>query len=141
MAKTEKVWNVTDDPSTDHAGRTIMVMGRNLPPGRFMRVDAERLKKSKKVQKDVAAKLLFIGNDLPAEYLKAMKPVRTGLPIGANHGHKPMVEAKEEAVAEAKEPVEMPENMPEPTEETTTESSEEETSEDEHGGRRRRRRG
>jgi len=76
----QKVWNISDHPGTGVTARTIMVMGRSVAPGHFVRVESGRLARAHKIHKDVAAKLLYIGNAPPADYLKLKSPKRTALP-------------------------------------------------------------
>ena len=91
----QKVWNVSDDPSTEVPARTIMVLGRAVLPGRFIYVDDKRLARAHKVKKDVEAGLLFIGAKLPAAYLATKKTkVHLKMPAGHKRAHGPPPKAK-----------------------------------------------
>ena len=71
-----RVWNITDDANTDVTPHTRMVLGKVIKPGRSVLVDAERLEGATKVQREVKAGHLFIGEQLPAQYAGQKKPPR-----------------------------------------------------------------
>lgn len=94
-----RIWNITDHPSTEIAPQSVMVLGRTLHPGRSMRVEESRLEKAYKVDKDVAAGLLFIGEQPPMDYQAFRSVSRARLPRGVARAH------GETAVSKAKPPV------------------------------------
>ncbi|NNL48481.1 MAG: hypothetical protein HKO76_08960 [Acidimicrobiia bacterium] len=86
----QKVWNVSDDPGTPVAARTIMVLGKAVPPGRYIWVDEDRLKRAAKVKKAAEDGLLFIGEKLPKAYLDSkMVKVHLKMPTGHARAHGP----------------------------------------------------
>lgn len=91
----QKVWNVSDDPSTAVPARTIMVLGKAVLPGRFIYVDDKRLARAHKVKKDVEAGLLFVGAKLPASYLASKQSkIHLKMPAGHKRAHGPSKPAK-----------------------------------------------
>lgn len=99
----QKVWNISDDPSTAVPARTIMVLGKAVMPGRFIYVDDKRLGRAHKVKKDAAEGLLFIGPKLPAAYLASKQSkVHLKVPAGHKRAHGPDKVAKTVAKAAAK---------------------------------------
>jgi hypothetical protein len=91
----QKVWNVSDDPSTAVPARTIMVLGKTVLPGRFIYVDDKRLARAHKVKKDVEAGLLFVGPKLPAAYLASKQSkIHLKMPAGHKRAHGPDKPAK-----------------------------------------------
>jgi hypothetical protein len=116
----QKVWNVSDDPSTDVAARTIMVFGKSVPPGRFVWAEDSRLARAHKIKKDIENGLLYVGALPPKSYLDSKgRKKHLSLPKGHKRAHGPDVKAKPakpapppamkkkskgEAKAEAKEP-------------------------------------
>lgn len=82
-----KIWNITDHPKTDAPGVTWMVLGRSVKPGRFVRIPDARLVRAHKVQKDVEAGNLYIGEQPPPDYVKAKKPPRATLEAGVARSH------------------------------------------------------
>jgi ribosomal protein L7/L12 len=93
----QRVWNITDDANPEVAPRMMMVLGTNVKPGKSVRVDESRLARAHKVHANVAAGLLFIGDQPP--YLKARKPVHVKLAkgVGRAHGKLSVKPALEEA--------------------------------------------
>jgi len=63
-----RVWNITNDPSTDVPAQNLVVLGKLLKPGQSMQVDEARLKYAHKTKKDIEAKLLAVGK-APPSYL------------------------------------------------------------------------
>jgi hypothetical protein len=99
----QKVWNISDDPSTPVPARTLMVLGKTVLPGRFIYVDDKRLARAHKVRKDVEAGLLFIGPKLPAAYLASKQSkVHLKMPAGHKRAHGPDKVAKTLTKAETK---------------------------------------
>jgi len=94
------VWNLTDDPTTEHAPRILVVLGKRVRPGRFVRVDEERLEKAHKIHKDVENGLLYIGDKPPDHYTAVKNPLAAVLGPGSrSHGQLP---PKVEVVDEVK---------------------------------------
>ena len=95
---TERIWNITDHPTTDVEARTLMILGRSCLPGRYVQVDSELLKNAHKLQEDVKKHLVFIGAQPPAAYTQSKKPTRAPYPKGSarEHGELPV-----EAIAAA----------------------------------------
>jgi len=106
----QKVWNVSDDPSTEVPARTLMVLGKTVLPGRFIYVDDKRLARAHKVKKDVEAGLLFVGPRLPANYLASKQSkVHLKMPAGHKRAHGPdKVAPKVKAAKPAKPAPEAP---------------------------------
>ena len=84
---TERVWNITDDPTTKVKAKTMMILGRSCLPGRFVQVDSELLKNAHKLQEDVERHLVFIGAQPPVAYTQSKKPARAPYPKGAARAH------------------------------------------------------
>lgn len=86
----QKVWNVSDDPSTAVPARIVMVLGKAVLPGRFIYVDDRRLARAHKVKKDVEEGLLFIGAKLPSAYLASKQSkIHLKMPAGHKRAHGP----------------------------------------------------
>jgi len=84
---TERVWNITDDPTTKVKSQTLMILGRSCLPGRYVQVDSEMLKNAHKLQEDVEKRLVFIGAQPPVAYAQSKKPVRAPYPKGSARAH------------------------------------------------------
>ncbi len=82
-----KVWNVSDDPNTSVHPRSVMVLGKSLAPGRSLSVDESTLKTAHKLLKAAESKVVFIGKQPPASYLKAKNPPRAKLADGVLRTH------------------------------------------------------
>lgn len=99
----QKVWNISDDPSTPVPARTLMVLGKTVLPGRFIYVDEKRLTRAHKVKKDVEAGLLFVGAKLPAAYLTSKQSkIHLKMPAGHKRAHGPDKVVKTMSKAAAK---------------------------------------
>lgn len=79
-----RVWNVSNDPSTDVVPQNLMVRGKLLRPGQSMQVDEASLKNAHKTKKDIEAKLLAVGRATPS-YLAAVG--KAMLPAEMARGH------------------------------------------------------
>lgn len=86
MAMT-RIWNVSDDERTNVRPQTVMVLGKPLKPGKYVKVDEALLKRAHKVKKDVGNKLLFIGLSAPKAYADKKNPPRAKLPKSVNRAH------------------------------------------------------
>lgn len=119
----ESVWNITDDPRSEHTPVSMMVLGRNLKPGQRVQVDSGRLATAHKVHKDKDAGLLYIGNRPPADYLTAKNPPRVKLDpkLARAHGRPPISAVA--AAAEENVAVELTEEVAPPEETLETRSS------------------
>ena len=122
------VWNISDDPTTKVTGRTLMVLGRNVAPGRYVRVPEARLTNAHKLNKDIAAGLFYVGRKPPQGYLDAKKPPRATFPKGHGRAHGPVAAVTaptvEEAPEKVVEPAEVTEVKDEAVEETVEETAE-----------------
>jgi len=151
---TVRVWNVTDDPTNDVTPHNRMVLGKTLKPGRSVKVDTERLAKAHKVNREVEAGYLHIGDQPPAAYTaakskKRAKPdarqVQNGRMVGSAPGvsraHGPVavapseeikvedkVEVKDEVKSEVKKEVKDAPKKTESKDEKVEPPKEEETS-------------
>ena len=149
-----RVWNITDDANNpDVTPHNRMVLGKVVKPGRSVKVDEARLKLAHKVKRQVEAKLLHIGNQPPAGYVRQKKPPRAVVDArlvddkGTRHGPKVDVApghgqvpaeliAKESEGAIAKAAGEEP-KAEEPTEAPAEEEKPEEEESTGFGGRRK----
>jgi hypothetical protein len=91
------IWNISDHPATDVKPMVVMVLGKNIAPGRCLKVSAEDLAVAKKVQKLAGDKVVHIGKDLPADYISAKKGTKATLSKGIARAHGEM---PTEAIAE-----------------------------------------
>jgi hypothetical protein len=65
---TTRVWNISDDPTTEVPPTHIVVLGKDLAPGQFVQVDDSRLKNAHKLKKSVQRKQLWVGMTPPVHY-------------------------------------------------------------------------
>jgi hypothetical protein len=79
-----RVWNVTNNPSTDVKSQNLLVLGKVLQPGQSVQVDEEQLKLAHKIHAAVEAKLLYVGKDAPGYLARA---TRATLPVGMARSH------------------------------------------------------
>jgi hypothetical protein len=84
-----RVWNVTNDPSTDVLAQNLMVLGKLLKPGQSMQVEEASLKTAHKVTKDVGLKLLAVGKT-PPSYLVAGVKATLPVTVARAHGEVPV---------------------------------------------------
>lgn len=110
----ERVWNISDDPRTKCTPITIMVLGKAVAPGSFVRVPVDRLKLAHKIHKDVERKLLFIGRLPPKSYMAIKKPPRAELAPGVARAHGPLKGPEAQKPAPKETPKE-PEKLAEST--------------------------
>lgn len=109
-----RIWNVTNDPSTDVKAQNLLVMGKLLLPGKYMQLDEARLKQAHALQKDIDRKYLLVSKNPPAYLEKASKSVlkkglvsRSQLSAAASAVVEAPSEVKEEAsTPEASKPQE-----------------------------------
>jgi len=95
---TERVWNLTDDPTTKVRSSTVMICGLTCLPGRFVLVSGEMLKTAHKLHEDAAKGLVFIGHEPPAAYVSAKKAARAPFREGATRAHGPQTVTQPEVV-------------------------------------------
>lgn len=89
-----RVWNISDHPATKVEARTVTIFGRPCAPGRYVLVSSEQLKNARKIEAEVAAKMLHVGDQPPEDYVRAKSVPRAPFPKGAARAHgKPPVEA------------------------------------------------
>jgi hypothetical protein len=101
-----RIWNVTDDPSTDVVAQKVVVLGKEIMPGRFIQVDEAVLEHAHKLKVEIEQKHVYIGKNPPAQYASVKKPAKAGLNplIARSHGEVPMeaIKAAAPAVVEEK---------------------------------------
>jgi hypothetical protein len=90
----QKVWNITDHPGSEVAPSTLMLFGKRVLPGRYVKVEDAQLKNAHKTAKDVKAGLIHIGDKLPDTYTAAKGMVHARLPQGHARAHGAPVKAK-----------------------------------------------
>ena len=75
----KKIWNITDHPETEVETRVVVVFGQKILPGGYIRVEDEQLVNAHKLEKDIAAGLVSVGDEPPAGYLiaKGVMPAAT----------------------------------------------------------------
>ena len=95
-----RIWNVTDDPSTDVVAQKVVVLGKEILPGRFIQVDEAVLERAHKLKGEIDLKLVYVGKNPPARYLAGKKPVKAVLDaeIARSHGGADTKDNKVEAV-------------------------------------------
>lgn len=76
----KKVWNITDHPKSKVPASVLMLFGKRVLPGRYVKVEDSQLKNAHKIQKDAAAGLVFVGDKPPADYAAKKTPARARLP-------------------------------------------------------------
>ena len=103
-----KVWNVTDGPGFKGRARALMLFGKTVAPGRYVDVKGEQLKNAHKIQKDVAAGMVYIGNTLPDSYAATRAKTKPRFPTKAVRAHGEHVVAKAKPVAKASKSVVVP---------------------------------
>ena len=108
-----RVWNITDHPETKCSARTTMIFGRSVAPGKYVTIEDDLLKGAHKLNKDAAARMVHIGNDLPADYVAAKGTTRA-TPRAGKLAHGEPVETKvvDSALAEEKVHEDAPFNGP-----------------------------
>lgn len=118
---TERVWNLSDWPGKGSAGGVQMLCGKNVAPGKAVRVPLGMLEKAKRLKALEKTGLIHIGATPPREYLDAKNRAKAVIPPShaRSHGHPvqkravvdtrkaavkaaEVVKKDEEAVAEAK---------------------------------------
>lgn len=87
-----RIWNVTDDPSTDVVAQKVVVLGKEIMPGRFIQVDEAVLERAHKLQAEIDQKHVYIGKNPPGRYAAIKKPAKAGLNvmIARSHGEVPV---------------------------------------------------
>jgi hypothetical protein len=96
-----RVWNISDHPATKVVSRMITIFGQPCAPGRYVLVNDEQLKDAHKLDQDVAAKMLYVGDQPPADYVAAKATPRAPFPKGASraHGQAPLAAVSDAAPA------------------------------------------
>lgn len=86
---TERVWNLSDWPGKGGAGGVRMLCGKNVAPGKAVRVPLEMLEKAKRLKALEKTGLIHIGATPPQEYLDAKNRKKAVIPPGhaRSHGH------------------------------------------------------
>jgi hypothetical protein len=128
--KMEKVWNISDHPNTKVPAQNLVLFGKVVMPGQYVKVPASRLARAHKLEKDVKDMLAFVGDQPPADYLTAKEPPSVSLPGGASRARFVPGTAAGPTVKEASV-----EKAPEPT---VVEASEKPEEGRRNGGRSRR---
>lgn len=83
-----KVWNITDWPATKEVPRTVVVLGRAVPPGGAVEVPAADLRRAHKLMKERDRGVVFVGSAPPQEYLQSLgRRKRLRLAPGMKRGH------------------------------------------------------
>ena len=100
-----RIWNVTDDPSTDVVAQKLVVMGKEIMPGRFIQVDEALLERAHKLKNEIARKLVYVGKNPPGRYAAVKNPVKATLDasIARSHGGVEAEVAKTVVVVAAEE--------------------------------------
>lgn len=82
-----RVWNITDDPRRkDIAGVQLMILQKLVKPGAFVTLpDSET--GGAKLLEDQKRGLIWIGDQLPAGYLKAKNAKKVVLKEGVKRAH------------------------------------------------------
>lgn len=71
-----RVWNITDGGQKGVHPHNRMVLGKQIKPGHFLKVDESRLAGATKIEKDVSAGMLHVGGQPPQWYAQKKKPPR-----------------------------------------------------------------
>jgi hypothetical protein len=71
-----RIWNITDGGQPGMKAHTRTVLGRSVKPGRAIRVEEAALKNAHKVNREIQAGFLHVGNTPPSWYAAKKKPPR-----------------------------------------------------------------
>lgn len=85
----KKVWNITDHPRTGVTPHALVLFGKRVIPGRYVKVEDAQLKGAHKLQKDIDAGLVYVGEKPPTDYATLHNPPRATLPKGHVRSHGP----------------------------------------------------
>ena len=83
----KKVWNITDHPGSKVSPSALMLFGKRVMPGRYVKVDPSQLKNAHKTMKDIESGLVYIGDKLPDSYTAAKGMAHARLPKGHVRSH------------------------------------------------------
>lgn len=119
MAMT-RIWNITDDASSDVKPQNLVLFGHCVHPGKFLVIDESQLVGARKVEKAVKEKLLYVGKKLPSSYSQARTPSRAKL-VGEVKGHPDLSKLAAEA---KKKPAPKPKSGPKTEPKAESKSSE-----------------
>lgn len=91
-----KVWNITDDPRSEHLMEPLVLFGKKVAPGKSVVVPDAVWAKALKSLKAEKEGFLFAGDKLPAEYLVATGRMKAKFAKGGvrTHGITPGTMAK-----------------------------------------------
>jgi len=82
-----KIWNVSDHPKLKSPGHVRAIYGKLVAPGHCAQIDDEVLEGATKLEREIAAGLLFVGDLPPADYRAAKGQIQTRLPRKAIRSH------------------------------------------------------